>query len=69
MIAEHHYRCYFVDPSPGFVGSEEFQATNDRSALERCMALLHKRGLRSVGFELWQADRLIHRQEPIDRRR
>ena len=66
MAALMHYRCYFVDASKGFSGAEEFQSDSDAMAVERAAALIRERGFHSSGFELWQGNRLVHRQPPID---
>jgi len=67
MTAMILYRCFFVDPPRGFVGSEEFYCGNDAEAVVRAATLARERGYRSLGFELWQGNRLVRPQEPIDR--
>ena len=60
------YRCFFVDSSGGFVATDDFHSVNDTTAVENAETLAGKRGYRGFGFEVWQGDRLVHRQEPID---
>jgi len=67
MAAMIHYRCFFVDPSRGFVSSEEFYSDTDAEAVVRAATLAREHGYRSLGFEVWQRDRLVHRQALIDR--
>jgi len=62
-----HYRCILVSPSTGFVGSEEFPTVDDTAAVERVATLTRELGDRGLGFEVWQGNRLVHRQSPVDR--
>jgi hypothetical protein len=61
VIIMAHYRCFFVDPSRGFLASDEFYSASDTTAVENAETLAGKRGYRSFGFEVWQGDRLVHR--------
>jgi len=68
VIVLAHFRCFFLDILKACVGSESFDANNDDAAMQRVASLIRERGYHSVGFELWQDARLVHRQEPIDRK-
>jgi len=63
-----HYRRFFLDASKAFAASEGFEANDDVAAIQRVASLIRERGYHSMGFELWQDARLVHRQEPNDRK-
>jgi hypothetical protein len=43
VIIMAHYRCFFVDPSRGFVALDEFYSASDITAVENAETLAGKR--------------------------
>ena len=53
------YRVYYRDLSGKLFSAADIEAPHDAAAIERAEALTRTR---FVPFEVWQAERLVHRQ-------
>ena len=60
------YRCYYIAVPRGFVEAEDFQTASDLTAIVRVATKVRQSGERDLGFEVWQGNRLVHRQESVD---
>jgi len=63
------YRCYFLGAGmaqsrtrPSIESAENFAAEGDAEALRQAEALYRTRVNQVHGFELWQANKLVHRE-------
>jgi hypothetical protein len=53
------YRIYYCDPSGKAFSADDIEAPSDEDAIARADALAKNH---TVPFEVWQHDRLVHRQ-------
>jgi hypothetical protein len=53
------YRLYYCNSEGTKFGADDFHAANDAGAIERARVLVK---LRSPVFEVWQGERLVHRE-------
>lgn len=63
------YRCYFLGAGeaqsrtrPSIESAENFAAESDAEALRQAEALYRTRVNQVHGFELWQGNKLVHRE-------
>ncbi len=55
------YRIFLLKPPTGFLMHEEFQAVSDEIAVARARDMA-KANPYSIGYEVWDRARLVHRE-------